>query len=187
MFSLDVTDIQRLAVSSVGAILLSTACIVGAVGPAKAATPEIASAPTPNSPLTMADWRDVVEDQIARRPTVTTTGRMLTGRTDTPAVATVRVRFDADGAFDKATLATSTGDLTFDRDAIRTAETIRYPALPAGLRGKPQTIAVQLVYGVAHSQVEAARLHDIATKYAKAADQNGVDADATRTADLRGE
>ncbi|SDD21483.1 hypothetical protein SAMN05444678_110120 [Sphingomonas sp. YR710] len=37
MFAFDKSDLQRFAVSSVGALILSTACIVGAVGPARAA------------------------------------------------------------------------------------------------------------------------------------------------------
>jgi hypothetical protein len=38
MFVLDKIDLQRIAVSSVGALILSTACVFGAVGPARAAT-----------------------------------------------------------------------------------------------------------------------------------------------------
>jgi hypothetical protein len=37
----DTTDVQRFVLSSIGALLLSAACVVGAVGPAKAG-----SAPT---------------------------------------------------------------------------------------------------------------------------------------------
>lgn len=38
MFSFDTTDIQRFAVSLIGALVLSTACVLSAVGPAKAAS-----------------------------------------------------------------------------------------------------------------------------------------------------
>lgn len=37
MFRFDAIDFQRIAVSSIGALVLSVACIVGAVGPARAA------------------------------------------------------------------------------------------------------------------------------------------------------
>lgn len=37
MFAFDKSDLQRFAVSSVGALLLSAACVVAAVGPARAA------------------------------------------------------------------------------------------------------------------------------------------------------
>lgn len=37
MFAFDKSDLQRFAVSSVGALILSTACVVGAIGPARAA------------------------------------------------------------------------------------------------------------------------------------------------------
>jgi len=39
MFKLDKIDMQRIAVSAVGALILSTACVVSAVGPAYAAVP----------------------------------------------------------------------------------------------------------------------------------------------------
>jgi hypothetical protein len=38
MFALDKIDYQRIVVSAIGALILSTACIVGAVGPAQAAS-----------------------------------------------------------------------------------------------------------------------------------------------------
>jgi hypothetical protein len=38
MFALDRIDYQRIAISAIGALILSTACIVGAVGPAQAAS-----------------------------------------------------------------------------------------------------------------------------------------------------
>jgi hypothetical protein len=39
MFSFDTSDLQRFAVSTIGALILSTACIVAAAGPVRAAEP----------------------------------------------------------------------------------------------------------------------------------------------------
>lgn len=36
MFKFDKTDLQRITVSMVGAVILSTVCVVGAVAPAQA-------------------------------------------------------------------------------------------------------------------------------------------------------
>jgi hypothetical protein len=38
MFASDKIDYQRIVISAIGALILSTACIVGAVGPAQAAS-----------------------------------------------------------------------------------------------------------------------------------------------------
>ena len=49
MFNFDISDLQRFAVSMVGALILSTVCIVAAAGPVRAAEPapqvELAAAP----------------------------------------------------------------------------------------------------------------------------------------------
>ena len=37
MFTLDKIDLQRITVSTIGAVLLSTVCVLGAVAPARAA------------------------------------------------------------------------------------------------------------------------------------------------------
>ncbi len=39
MFKLDKTDLQRITVSTVGAAILSTICVLGAVAPARAELP----------------------------------------------------------------------------------------------------------------------------------------------------
>jgi len=36
MFTFDKIDLQRIAVSAIGAVILSTACVLGAVAPARA-------------------------------------------------------------------------------------------------------------------------------------------------------
>ncbi len=137
MFTIDTSKIQRFAISSFGALILSTACVVGAVGPAKAATA--------NAPLTVGDWQADVEQQIDR--VLRVPDRSLGGRDH--AVTTVSVRFDANGDFAGASVAKSSRIGAVDREALRVARNISYPALPQGLRGRPQTIAMQLYFGQA--------------------------------------
>lgn len=142
MFNFDTTDFQRIAVSSAGALLLSAACVIGAVSPARAAEP--------NAPLTISDWQANVGRQInaeLRTP--------ATFRSDT-ATATVAIALDAGGDFTAAKVAKSSGNGAIDREAIRVASRIAYPALPAGLRGQPQTVTMQVYFGTATSADTAA-------------------------------
>ena len=46
MFKFDKTDLQRIAVSGLGAIIVSAVSIVGVAGPVRAAAPMAISAPT---------------------------------------------------------------------------------------------------------------------------------------------
>lgn len=132
MFAIDTTDIQRVAISSLGAIILSAACVMSAVGPARAADG--------NAPLTTGDWQAQVErsiDQTLRVPD----GAL---RNRSHAATTVAVNFDADGRYAGATIARSSRDASVDREALRVAKSIAYPVLPSGLRGKPQNVAMQI-------------------------------------------
>ena len=138
------SDMQRVAVSTVGALILSTACVAGAIAPARAAEP--------NAPLTTGDWQARVSRQLDAKMSIPA----FTLRNDDHAIATINVRFDADGVFSGASLAKSSGLAAIDSSALRTARAIAYPALPAGLRGKPQTVAVQLYYGIAADGEDAA-------------------------------
>jgi hypothetical protein len=95
MFAIDTTDIQRFAISSIGALILSTTCIAAAVSPAKAAEA--------NAPLTVGDWQAEVEQQIDH---VLRVPHRSLGQRD-HAVATVNVRFDATGDFAGASIAKS--------------------------------------------------------------------------------
>jgi TonB family protein len=134
MFHFDTSDIQRVAVSAIGALLLSTACVVGAVGPAKAATAD--------APATMSAWQDHVEQQIdgtLRSPLAFFPNGM--------AVATVNVRLAADGSVSDVKLAHSAGSRVLDREALRTAKAIRYPALPGRLGQKENVVALKLFFG----------------------------------------
>lgn len=137
MSAIETSDIQRFAVSSIGALLLSAACVVGAVSPAKAAEA--------NAPLTVGDWQAVVEQRIDH--TLRIPERALDKRDH--AVTTVNVSFDRQGDFTGAGVAQSSGIRSIDAEALRVARTLAYPALPEGLRGRPQTIAMQLYFGQA--------------------------------------
>lgn len=135
----DRIDFQRIFTATAGAALLSATCVFGAIGPARAATPAAVA-----SPLTVADWQHEVEARIA--DTLATPSDVL--RDGSSRHAVVNVRFDALGGFDGAAIAQSSGSRTVDREALRTARAIAYPVLPAGLRGRPQTVAMKLSYGL---------------------------------------
>lgn len=158
MFNFDTTDFQRIAVSSTGALLLSAACVLGAVSPVRAA--EV------NAPLTVSDWQADVGRQIDAELRTPATFR------GNSAITTVAIRLDAGGALASAKVAQSSGSGAIDREAIRVANRIAYPALPAGLRGEPQTVMMQVYFGTAagtdtaaHQQRAMERL--AATKKAK--------------------
>jgi len=135
MFRFDTIDFQRIAVSSAGALLLSAACVVSAVGPARAAEP--------NAPLTVSDWQQEVGQQINANLRAPASFR------GEQATATVAVTLDADGEFTGARIAKSSGHGSIDREAVRVANAVDYPALPAGLRGRPQTVTMQVYFGTA--------------------------------------
>lgn len=150
MTKFDRIDAQRMLTAAAGAFLLSSACVLSAVGPARAA-----------EPATTGEWQQRVERQIEanlRMPTSV--------RSDVRGVATVRIRFDEAGRFDGATIVRSTGNPALDEEALRTARAIRYPALPAGDRA----VAMQLYFGQ-HAPSKAA-VREQATA--------AIEADATR-------
>ena len=152
----DRIDFQRIFTAAAGAAVLSTACVVGAVAPAKAAD---------LAPLTVSGWRQAVDHEIDH------TLRMPSGAVlKDHAIATVAVRFDDHGGFDGASLARSSGDRAIDTEALRTAREVRYPILPAGLRGSPRTVTMQLFFAnptdgnVAREQMAAEKLASDARK-----------------------
>ena len=53
MFRFDATDLQRFAISLIGALILSTACIVGAAGPVRAENADHVSC---NAPVSTARY-----------------------------------------------------------------------------------------------------------------------------------
>jgi outer membrane biosynthesis protein TonB len=132
MFMFDKTDLQRFAVSTVGALALSAACIGAAIAPAKAAA----------APLTTTDWQESVARKVenVRERNVVANPSKLTK-------AEVAVHFTAAGDFAGATMARSTGSKVLDQRAIRVAHMVDYPVLPAGYRGAPRTVRMNLYFG----------------------------------------
>ncbi|MFS0736719.1 hypothetical protein ABC347_06695 [Sphingomonas sp. 1P06PA] len=139
MFNFDRSDFQRVAVSAMGALIVSTACVTAAVGPARAAAP---------APATIGAWQHQVERQIDG-----TLRAVPASQRGGNAVATVKLAFDAEGSFAGAKLAGSTGNRVQDAEALRTASRISYPALPAALHGRPQTVAMKIGFGLSRTQV----------------------------------
>jgi TonB family protein len=145
MFSFRKNELQRFIISSVGAVALSAACVGAAVAPAKAA----------NAPLSAAEW----QDQVARK----VDGLRETGRVTVPGKLTkaeVAVHFSREGDFAGATLARSSGNKALDARAVTAASRISYPALPAGYRGQPQTVRMDLYFGGVDHQAEYAAIRD---------------------------
>jgi hypothetical protein len=128
---IDKTDIQRFVVSSMGALAVSATCVIGAVGPAKAATP-----------LTVSDWQNQVEHKIEgahESPNVFVPAKLTR--------AEVVARFTADGDFAGAKMLRSTGVKALDQRAVNVASALKYPAMPAGLRGEPQIVTMNIYFG----------------------------------------
>lgn len=128
------SDIQRFVISSVGAVALSATCIIGAVGPAKAATVP--------APLTVQDWQRTVEYRIE---TLHEDRKVYQPQQMT--ASNVTVRFTADGDFAGAVVARPSGDRELDTRALKVARAIAYPALPAGFRGTPALVHMTLYFG----------------------------------------
>lgn len=163
MITFSRNDIQRMTVSALGALLVSTACIGAAVFPARAAEVTISTA---------ADWQTEVERRIDNA--------MLTpsSRNQGVVMAEVVMRFDAQGNFRSATLGKTSGDADVDQEALRVANAIRYPALPAHLQGKPQKVAMQIFFGSDREKVLRQRMKadEAATRLAAKADANRAEA-----------
>ena len=143
MFNFDKSDIQRVAVSSVGAIALSAACIIGVAGPARAATPAAPAA------LTVSDWQNNVERQLDKPAR-----GELADLIDGPSKAELKLTFTADGDYAGAQVVRSTGNRKIDRHAVKIADAITYPGLPAGYRGTAQTVNMNLYFGTEAPKVE---------------------------------
>ncbi len=159
MTNFTLADSRRIALSSIGALLLSATCVAGAVAPAHAAPA------TANAPLTVADWQEAVGEQLDAKLRIPTGA--LTKRDHL--MARVDVSFDRDGGFTGARVSQTSGDEAVDRDVVRIAQQIAYPSLPAGYRGRPQTVTLQAYFGQAHSQQEAARQQDVVNALASGA------------------
>ena len=156
-------DIQRMTVAALGALLVSNACIGAAVFPAKAADIIVSTA---------SDWQTEVErriDNAMLSPAKLNDGVVMTE---------VAMLFDERGNFRSATLAKASGNNEVDQEALRVANSIRYPALPAHLQGKPQRVAMQLFFGRDGEKVHRQRMmaDQTATPLAAKADANRAEA-----------
>jgi TonB family protein len=147
MFAFTKSDLSRVVVSAVGALTVSATCILGAVGPAKAA-----------APTTVPAWRTQVEHRIVRA-----TPDMANRFDPVPgAQATVAVHFTTDGDYAGATLVGSTGYRQFDRRAVSLARSLHYPRLPETVRGRPQDVTMRLAFGPALQGAEPVRMVSVA-------------------------
>jgi outer membrane biosynthesis protein TonB len=144
MFKFEKSDFQRFVVSSVGAVAVSSAFLLAAAGPAKAASPA--------APVSTAEWQKQVERQISDS---NDNLRMIEGSTKVHKV-TLAARFTADGDYAGAAVASSSGNLRLDRTAVRIASQVNYPTLPAAYRGQPQTVTMRLFFGNDAAQVARA-------------------------------
>ena len=134
MFDFDKQDIQRFAISAVGALAMSAAGVLAAAAPAKAATPTAA--------LTVADWQHSVAARIEAVHEAATVYQPAS-----LTAAEVEVRFTAEGDFAGATIARSSGNRQIDARAVAVARAIRYPMLPDGMRGAPANVRMMLYFG----------------------------------------
>ena len=153
MFNFDKSDIQRIAVSSIGALAMAATSVLAAAGPAKAATT--------NAPLTVGDWQGSVQRQLDSRQDAMVT--------DVDKVRNVMIaaRFTADGDYAGASLIRSSGDVAIDGQAVRLANRLTYPALPAGYRGRPQLVTLKLFFGNDAAAVQRARKAQVEVDYAQ--------------------
>ncbi|AYJ85699.1 TonB family protein [Sphingomonas paeninsulae] len=110
--------ISNVATSIVGAAFCSVAALAIAVPSAHAAAP--------------AGFQKAVEASIDNN-------LRLPVNTDSKGVATVAVSIDGNGSVSDVNIVQSSGHISFDREAIRTAHAVRYPAT-----GKPRTMAMVL-------------------------------------------
>ena len=156
-------DIQRMAISGIGALLVSTAFVGAAVFPAKAAEVTVSTA---------AAWQAEVDrriDNAMQSPNATS---------ERPVVAEVTVHFDDRGSFRSASLARSSGIAQVDQEALRVANSISYPALPAHLQGKPRNVGMQIIFGNSRDTVrrETRKAQAAATALAAKTDANRAEA-----------
>jgi TonB family protein len=139
MFNLDTVDFQRIATATVGALVLSTACVAAAVVPARAA----------EAPKSVAAWQKAVNARIDRSLLSQELPNYREG------VATIRVRFDDAGQLAATSVARSTGDAKLDAVALRTARSIAYPTLPVQIRNKP--VLMKVYFSKPAEMVDGAR------------------------------
>jgi hypothetical protein len=159
MVTFDKSDFQRFAISSVGALAVSAACLLGAVGPAKAGTP-----------MTATQWQQQVESKIS----APTSNPGALGSATGVQKVTLAASFTADGRFAGTKVAQSSGLKVVDYEARQIARRIHYPALPAAYRGQPTTVTMRLYFGDDATEVAEAIRHDPA-QFAWSTNPGGAD------------
>jgi len=142
---LDKTDIQRIAVSAAGAVVLTAASVFAAAAPVRAEAPHAVQ--------TVADWQQSVERQLHGAESAA----VLKATDERVRKVVVAARFTADGDYAGSEIAQSSGATVVDRQALRVADTVDYPQLPEGFRGQPQLVTVRLYFGDADKVAEAAK------------------------------
>ncbi len=96
----------------------------------------------------------------ATEASVDSTLRLPYGVEGRKGVATVAVQIAADGSVQSARIVGSTGSAALDREALRTANTVHYPA-----PGKPQTVALVLGFNRTVGATDQARGKAIVDAY----------------------
>lgn len=144
MVQFDRKDMERLAVSSVGAVALSAACLFAALAPAKASAA--------NAPMSVTAWQQKVESRIDHVREQPGTPTLKNG----VAVSQVAVRLSPEGKILDASIARSSGNRRIDLQAICVARGVRYPALPESFRNAPTTVRMTLYFGP-NAEAELAR------------------------------
>lgn len=129
MFTFDKIDLQRTAVSALGAVILSATSIFAVAAPAKAA-----------EPVNLSSWQSDVSGKLDSG--LATANAKWKGDKD----ATVRVALNGEGKVVSVGMLKSTGSAALDKVAMETAGAVDYPALPGTLAGKPTTVAVKLFF-----------------------------------------
>ena len=130
------TDFRQIATAAIGALIVSTACVGAAVGPAKAAT--------------VASWQHKAEGRIATAAARSAATAPLRGA----ATASVAVSLDGAGKVDGARIVQSSGNAAIDREALVTAHNIAWPSLPGR---EAAEVRVNLVFGRDARAIAAAR------------------------------
>ncbi|MBU3078378.1 energy transducer TonB family protein [Sphingomonas quercus] len=139
MFDITKTEFRRTATALVGAAIFSTAALVAAVGPARAAAPATTDA-----------WKATVESRL--------TDNLVTVRhsagLDRHAIATVLVDVDGTGRVTDVQMLRSSGSAGLDKQALRRARTVDFPATPSG---KAVHVQMNLIFGRSEAAIARAR------------------------------
>ncbi|MBW4329479.1 TonB C-terminal domain-containing protein [Stakelama sp. CBK3Z-3] len=113
------------------AAVFGTALVAGAVSPAAA------------NGVSDPDWQTTVSHRLSAN--IHPMSAILAATRD-QAGAVVAAHFDADGNYVGNTLEKGTGNHVLDHEAVRAVDAVKYPQLPANLRGTPRTVAMEVFF-----------------------------------------